>query len=435
MFLKKVAFLVQLLAEACLGLEVLWTTQLGQCLEVSLGMVVYLAKLAFLGRRVRSVACLDLEVFWTTQLGLCLEISLEMVVYLAKLAFLVRRVRSVACLSLEVSWATQLGLCLEVSLEMVVYLAKLAFLVRRVRSVVCLSLEVSWATQLGLCLEVSLEVVVYLARLAFLVRRVRSVVCLDLEVFWTTQLGLSLEVSLEMVVYLAKLAFLKGLVGGTLLGKDGLLGGTLQGVLGGNLLGLEDLLKGSGNSKEPFSWWNAMNLEIVRGSWKVASGTDLILSLQGRVVLNFPGSLRFLSGSYVEINITAHLAMVQDKPGDLRLVLKNCADLARAFTIQLRKSLLTNLISGGINAAIRTVLPTMICPIFQVWFSLVNQQLHILNDYVFFGLLGKIHAVLSSMPVATGQFSEIDLKDKPFPGAFIQWLLKYAGPVTSQKPS
>ncbi|XP_077192483.1 BPI fold-containing family B member 4-like [Paroedura picta] len=109
--------------------------------------------------------------------------------------------------------------------------------------------------------------------------------------------------------------------------------------------------------------------------------------------------------------------------------------MAGGLAVHLRKSLLTNLVSSGINAAIRTVLPTMICPIFQIWFSLINQELRILNDNVFFGLLGKIHTALSSMPISTGQFSEIDLKDRPFPGAFLQWLLKTAGPVTSQKSS
>ncbi|XP_078249264.1 uncharacterized protein LOC140706435 isoform X2 [Pogona vitticeps] len=230
----------------------------------------------------------------------------------------------------------------------------------------------------------------------------------------------------------------EGLLGGVLgekglLGGEGLLGGILgkDGLLGGNLLGLGGLL-GGGQSKEPFKWFNALSLEIVRGSWKVLPGPEIVLNLQSKVLANFPGLLKFLSGSSVEMNITSHLAITQTKPGDLRLELKNCKDLIGGFTIQLPKGLLSSLLNGVINIAFRTILPTLVCPLFQIWFGFINIQLHILNDFVFLGLLGKLHTALSSVPFSTGQFSELDFKDKPFPGAFLDWLLKFVGSIGSR---
>ncbi|KAM7090790.1 uncharacterized protein J5F26_011531 [Ciconia maguari] len=44
-----------------------------------------------------------------------------------------------------------------------------------------------------------------------------------------------------------------------------------------------------------------------------------------------------------------------------------------------------------------------------------------------FGLLGKIHSVLSNLPVTSGNFTELDLQNSPFPSAFINWLLQTIG--------
>ncbi|XP_060133388.1 uncharacterized protein LOC118089292 isoform X2 [Zootoca vivipara] len=222
---------------------------------------------------------------------------------------------------------------------------------------------------------------------------------------------------------------LGGALGGNLLGKDGLLGGDLlggeNGLLGGNLLGLGGLL-GGGGSKEPFQWFNAVNLEVVGGSWKVIHGNELQLNLHATITTNLPGVLSFLSGTSVVMDISPHLALTQDKPGDLKLVLKNCPDMVAGFSIKLPSSLLANLLSGVINSGLRTVLPSVMCPVFQLWFNLVNMQLQALNKYASFGLLGRLQTALASVPISTGQFSEMDLKDKPFPGAFLKWLLDFA---------
>ncbi|XP_053250712.1 BPI fold-containing family B member 4-like [Podarcis raffonei] len=222
---------------------------------------------------------------------------------------------------------------------------------------------------------------------------------------------------------------LGGALGGDLLGKNGLLGGDLlggeNGLLGGNLLGLGGLL-GGGGSKEPFQWFNAVNLEVIGGSWKVIRGNELQLNLHATITTNLPGVLSFLSGTSVVMDISPHLALTQDKPGDLKLVLKNCQDMVAGFSIKLPSSLLANLLSGVINSGLRTLLPSVMCPVFQLWFNVVNMQLQALNKYASFGLLGKLQTALSSVPISTGQFSEMDLKDKPFPGAFLNWLLDFA---------
>ncbi|NXU53727.1 BPIB4 protein, partial [Turnix velox] len=70
---------------------------------------------------------------------------------------------------------------------------------------------------------------------------------------------------------------------------------------------------------------------------KVCSGRELLLRLYSRVVLRLPGVFQFLSGSSVETNITSHIALTQDTPGDLKLVLKDCHNLLGGFRINLQK--------------------------------------------------------------------------------------------------
>ncbi|XP_039224143.1 BPI fold-containing family B member 4-like isoform X2 [Crotalus tigris] len=190
----------------------------------------------------------------------------------------------------------------------------------------------------------------------------------------------------------------------------------LLGSLNGNLLGL-----GSGGTKESFQWYNILNLQFIRGSWKIVGGTELILNLQAVIVMKLP-VLLFRTVT-MDVNITAHLAITQDKPGDLKLVLKNCQNLVAGFTIKMPSSLVATLLTNLMNLAVQNNMPRMLCPIFQIWINVINMKLRILNNYVFFGLLGRIHTALSTIPISTGQFSELDLKDKPFPGFFLNWLL------------
>ncbi|NWI31847.1 BPIB4 protein, partial [Sula dactylatra] len=70
---------------------------------------------------------------------------------------------------------------------------------------------------------------------------------------------------------------------------------------------------------------------------KVLHGSELVLKLYSRLVLRLPGIFHFLSGSSVETNITSHVALTQDTPGDLKLVLKDCSHLLGGFRVNLRK--------------------------------------------------------------------------------------------------
>ncbi|NXW05380.1 BPIB4 protein, partial [Fregetta grallaria] len=218
-----------------------------------------------------------------------------------------------------------------------------------------------------------------------------------------------------------------GLLGnGSLLGLDGLLGeGGLLGAGGllgeGGLLGAGGLLGEGGllgngvpRKSTHFAWLKVLNLESGRVSWKVLRGGELVLNLYSKLVLRLPGIFRFLSGSSVETNITSHIALTQDTPGDLKLVIKDCSHLLGGFSINLRKGVLTTLVSGLLNSTLRSLVPALLCPLVNIWVSIINIKLQFLNS-ISFGLLGKIHSALSKLPVTSGQFMELDLQVWPCP--------------------
>ncbi|NXM69660.1 BPIB4 protein, partial [Serilophus lunatus] len=211
-----------------------------------------------------------------------------------------------------------------------------------------------------------------------------------------------------------------GLLGnGSLLGLDGLLGEA------GGLLGSGGLLGGGASQKQTrYAWLKVLNLENARVSWKVLHGTELVLNLYSKLVLRLPGIFNFLSGSSVETNITSHIALTQDTPGDLKLVIKDCNNLLGGFSVNLQKGLLTNLVSSLLNTSLKSIVPALLCPLVNIWVSIINIKLQFLNRVVSFGLLGKIYSALSKLPVTSGYFVELDLQNSPFPSAFIDWLLQ-----------
>ncbi|XP_047906633.2 BPI fold-containing family B member 4-like [Anser cygnoides] len=232
-----------------------------------------------------------------------------------------------------------------------------------------------------------------------------------------------------------------GLVGnGSLLGLDGLLGeggllgqGGVGGLLGeggvGGLLGEGGPLGAvvPDKSTQHFSWLKVLSLDKARASWKVLPGGELVLNLYSKLTFSLPGIFLFLSGSSVETNITSHIALTQDTPGDLKLVIKDCSNLYGGIKVNLRKGLFTNLVSGLLNSSLRSLLPALFCPLVNIWFSIINIKLQFLNRIVFFGLLGKIQSALSSFPVTLEHSVELDLQNYPFPAVFIDWLLQIAG--------
>ncbi|NXI62596.1 BPIB4 protein, partial [Anseranas semipalmata] len=69
---------------------------------------------------------------------------------------------------------------------------------------------------------------------------------------------------------------------------------------------------------------------------KVHPGGELVLNLYSKLTLSLPGMFLFLSGSSVETNITSHIALTQDTPGNLKLVIKDCSNLYGGFKVNLR---------------------------------------------------------------------------------------------------
>ncbi|XP_057280733.1 uncharacterized protein LOC130607555 [Pezoporus wallicus] len=219
----------------------------------------------------------------------------------------------------------------------------------------------------------------------------------------------------------------KGLLGTELLGKGGLLGN-------GSLLGLDGVLGAGGllgggvpGTPTHFSWLKVLNLENVRVSCRVVHGSEFVLSLYSKLVLRLPGIFQFLSGSSVETNITSHMALTQDTPGDLKLVSKDCSNLLVGFKVNLRRGFFTTMVSNLLNSSLRSLIPALLCPLVNIWVSIINIKLQFLNRVVSFGLLGKIHSALSSLPVSSGHYMELDLQNYPFPSAFIDWLLRITG--------
>ncbi|XP_071616395.1 BPI fold-containing family B member 4-like [Heliangelus exortis] len=210
-----------------------------------------------------------------------------------------------------------------------------------------------------------------------------------------------------------------------LLGDNGLLGtGNLLG--NGSLLGLGGLVDGGVLGKSPFAWLKVLNIENLQMSWKILHGGELVLNLYSKLVLQFPGVFQFLSGSSIETNLTSHIRLTQDTPGDLRLEVKDCKKLLGNFNVNMRKGLLTNLVSGILNSSLQTLVPALLCPVVNIWVSAINLKLQFLN-VVSFGLLGKLQSALSKLPVASGHFVELDLQNSPFPSVFIDWLLQTTG--------
>ncbi|XP_032561202.1 BPI fold-containing family B member 4-like [Chiroxiphia lanceolata] len=183
-----------------------------------------------------------------------------------------------------------------------------------------------------------------------------------------------------------------------------------------------------------YAWLKVLNLENARVSWKVLRGTELVLNLYSKLVLRFPGIFNFLSGSSVETNITSHIAVTQDTPGDLKLVIKDCNNLLGGFSVNLRKGRLTNLVSSMLNSTLKTLVPALLCPLVNIWVGIINMKLQFLNRVVSFGLLGKIYSALSKLPVTSGHFVELDLQNSPFPSTFIDWLLQTAGVDPGSNP-
>uniref|UniRef100_A0A8B9SR21 BPI fold containing family B member 4 n=1 Tax=Anas platyrhynchos TaxID=8839 RepID=A0A8B9SR21_ANAPL len=171
-----------------------------------------------------------------------------------------------------------------------------------------------------------------------------------------------------------------GLLGrGGLLGSGGLLGGGgLLGVLGeGGLLSTVQGLTGL----------RIVDLTLPRVSLRLLPGIGVHLNLYTRVALNGKSLLGLLDIA-VEVNITSRVRLTMDGTGYPRLVIEKCDTLLGARSLPV---------------------PLQLCPVLDVAVGLVSDQLGFVNSLVPLGLLGSIQYTVSSLPLVTGQFLEVDL--------------------------
>ncbi|NXJ71469.1 BPIB4 protein, partial [Rostratula benghalensis] len=200
--------------------------------------------------------------------------------------------------------------------------------------------------------------------------------------------------------------------GGGLLGTAGILGGP-GGILGrGGLLGDNGLLGilGEGgllSTVQGLTGLRIVELTLPKVSLRLLPGIGIHVNLYTRVALNAKSLLGLLDVA-VEVNITARVRLTMDGTGYPKLVTERCDTLLGGIKVRLLRGLLPvvdNLLAGVLNR----LLPTLLCPVVDVALGLVNDQLGLVNSLVPLGLLGSIQYTVSSLPLVTSQFLEVDL--------------------------
>ncbi|KFQ12416.1 BPI fold-containing family B member 4, partial [Leptosomus discolor] len=175
-----------------------------------------------------------------------------------------------------------------------------------------------------------------------------------------------------------------------LLGNGGLLGdGGLLGILGdGGLLSTTQGLTGL----------RIVELTLPRVSLRLLPG-----------VAPFPSrSLLGLLDIAVEVNITSRARLTMDSTGYPKLVAERCDTLLGGIEVRLLRRLLP-VVDNLLASVLNRLLPNLLCPVVDVALGLVNDQLGLVNSLVPLGLLGSIQYTVSSLPLVTGQFLEVDL--------------------------
>ncbi|KAF1452249.1 BPIB4 protein, partial [Pygoscelis papua] len=184
-----------------------------------------------------------------------------------------------------------------------------------------------------------------------------------------------------------------------LLGNGGLLGGGgLLGVLGeGGLLSTVQGLTGL----------RIVELTFPRVSLRLLPGIGVHLNLYTRVALNAKSLLGLLDIA-VEVNITSRVRLTMDGTGYPKLVTERCDTLLGGIKVRLLRGLLP-VVDNLLASVLNRLLPNLLCPVVDVALGLVNDQLGLVNSLVPLGLLGSIQYTVSSLPLVTGQFLEVDL--------------------------
>uniref|UniRef100_A0A8C8A9X4 BPI fold containing family B member 4 n=1 Tax=Otus sunia TaxID=257818 RepID=A0A8C8A9X4_9STRI len=192
---------------------------------------------------------------------------------------------------------------------------------------------------------------------------------------------------------------------GGVLGTAGILGGP-HGLLGnGGLLGGGGLLGilGEGGLLSTVQGLRIVGLTLPRVSLRLLPGVGVHLNLYTRVALNAKCLLGLLDIA-VEVNITARVRLTMDGTGYPKLVAEGCDTLLGG--IKLGCVSLLGSARGSLTAPPRLL---QLCPVVNIALGLVNDQLGLVNSLVPLGLLGSIQYTVSSLPLVTGQFLEVDL--------------------------
>nr|XP_034977900.1 BPI fold-containing family B member 4-like [Zootoca vivipara] len=178
-----------------------------------------------------------------------------------------------------------------------------------------------------------------------------------------------------------------GIVGGALGGKGGLLGGVLgrEGLLG---LKLVDVV-------------------LPKVSLKFLKGVGVGLNIYTKVALKGDTLLGLLDIA-VEVNLTAIVRLTMDGTGYPKLVIDHCDTLLGGIKIRLLRGLLP-IVDNLLARVLNKLLPELLCPVLDITLGLVNDQLGLVNSLVPLGILGSVQYTVSSLPLVTGHFLEIDL--------------------------
>ncbi|KAG9473937.1 hypothetical protein GDO78_004307 [Eleutherodactylus coqui] len=199
-----------------------------------------------------------------------------------------------------------------------------------------------------------------------------------------------------------------GLLGGVLGGSGG--GGLLGGLLGGGNGGLLGGLLGGGGllgilgnggllgTVQGITGLRILDLTLPKISLRLLPGIGVHLNLYTKVAINGNSLLGFLD-ILVEVNITARTRLTQEASGVPRLVIEDCQALLGGINIRLLRGLLSGILDGLLTNLLRNILPGLV--------SL--QSRYYLTSLVPLGLIGSIQYTVSSLPLVTGQFIELDL--------------------------
>ncbi|XP_030359344.1 BPI fold-containing family B member 4-like [Strigops habroptila] len=193
---------------------------------------------------------------------------------------------------------------------------------------------------------------------------------------------------------------------GDVLSTAGILGGP-GGLLGSG--GLLSILGEGGllSTVQGLTGLRIVELTVPRVSLRLLPGIGVHLNLYTRVALNGKCLLGLLD-VVVEVNITSRVRLTMDGTGYPRLVTERCDTLLGGIKVRLLRGLLPivdNLLASLLNG----VLPDLLCPVVDIALGLVNDQLGLVNSLVPLGVLGSIQYTVSSLPLVTDQFLEVDL--------------------------